>query len=136
MYGGLGLVALVVVVALAGVLAGQGGDDEPPKRPPANERTASTVSGAAADVEIARCSVSSSSNLPQASLRITNHSSKTSDYWINVEFLDAKGERVAEGATFVNNLAAQQVARDTVTGFTQASGKIVCRITEVTRLAS
>ncbi|GHC43663.1 FxLYD domain-containing protein [Streptomyces flavofungini] len=126
------LMAILVAVALIG-----GSDEEtPPGRSPSQEQTAPPVSGPRADVEIIKCSVEPNTRWPNAELRITNHSSKTSDYWVEVEFVDADGVRIAEGVAGTSNLAPDQVANESASGFREASGKVVCRITDVTRHAS
>lgn len=131
-----GCIVLFLAIAVLGSIVGSDSDEDPPKKVPTQEQTSGTVSGARADVKIEKCAVSSSTSWPQADLRITNNSSKTSDYWIDIEFLDEKGERIAEGTAAARKLASGQVAKETVTGFTEASGKVVCRITDVTRFAS
>ncbi|MFI6645811.1 hypothetical protein [Streptomyces sp. NPDC050504] len=137
----LGVAAFIVLIAVAGALTGSTDNDvSPPKKspspPPAQEKTSSAESGPRADVEVTGCVVDSTTSWPEAKLRITNHSSKASDYWINVEFVDAKGERVAEGFAATNHLAPAQVANESANGFTQTSDPIKCRITEVSRRAS
>lgn len=123
------LVALMVAAALLG-----GGDEEtPPDKRPSQEQTAPSVSGARADVRLTKCSVEPSTGWPTAELRVTNHSSKTSDYVIQVEFVGADGVRIAEGAAVASNLAPDQVANESASGLREASGKVVCRITDVTR---
>ncbi|MER6982108.1 hypothetical protein [Streptomyces carpinensis] len=88
------------------------------------------------DVKITACSKDEFGNWPQAKLSVTNHSSKTSDYIVSVEFLDASGTRKAEGTGMVNKLAHGQTAEETAGGTAEVSGKVTCRITDVTRTAS
>ncbi len=132
----LGAVALLLVVVSALAVVVGGDDTGPSTPPPRQEETAPSVSGPRADVEITKCSVLEGVRWPTAEVRITNHSSKNSNYWVDVEFVDAKGERVSEGAAVANNLAPDQVANETATGTREASGKVTCRITDVTRYAS
>ncbi|MFE6400520.1 hypothetical protein [Streptomyces alboflavus] len=128
------LVAIVVALVLSG--GGGGGEETPPERGPSQEQTAPSEPDARADVELTKCSVASSTGWPTAELRITNHSSQTSDYLIAVEFVDADGVRIAEGGAVASNLAPDRVANESASGLRQASGKIVCRVTDVTRHAS
>ncbi|MFI6938854.1 hypothetical protein ACIBI4_06255 [Streptomyces sp. NPDC050418] len=133
-----GCVALLVVLgALASAFGDREADETPEKRPPpAQEKDAPAVTGERADVEITSCGISPSTSWPKAEIRITNHSSKTSDYWINVEFVDARGERFAEGFVTANNLDPGKVSRESASGFTEAPGSVTCRVTEVERWAS
>ncbi|MFE1954565.1 MULTISPECIES: FxLYD domain-containing protein [Streptomyces] len=78
----------------------------------------------------------SATSWPEAKIRITNHSSKTSDYWVSIEFVDANGERVDDTVATSDNLAAGEVANMSAGGLEEASGPIKCRITDVDRWAS
>ncbi|MEU5996239.1 FxLYD domain-containing protein [Streptomyces sp. NPDC047197] len=129
------LIVIAAVVAAVGLVSGGASNNDPP-RSPNQEETSPTVTGARADVEITACSVSSETSWPEAALRVTNNSSKTSNYVINVEFVDSNNVRIAEGFTAINNLAAGQVASEKANGFTDTSSSVVCRITDVTRHAS
>ncbi|MDG4857758.1 hypothetical protein P8605_06245 [Streptomyces sp. T-3] len=87
-------------------------------------------------MEITKCSLLEYARWPTAELHITNRSSKTSNYWINVEFVDSKGVRITEGFAATSNLAPDQVAMETATGTREATGTVTCRITDVSRHAS
>ncbi|MGW6023436.1 FxLYD domain-containing protein [Streptomyces sp. NPDC055099] len=82
------------------------------------------------------CALLNAARWPSAEIRITNHSSKVSNYWVDVEFLDAKGERISEGFAATSNLAPDRVANETATGTREATGTVTCRVTDVTRYAS
>ncbi len=88
------------------------------------------------DVQIMACSKQDFGNWPQAKLKVTNHSSKVSDYIVQVEFLDASGTRKAEGTAVVSNLARGRTAEETAAGLAEVAGKVTCRITDVSRTAS
>lgn len=88
------------------------------------------------DVKVTSCSKDEFGDFPEAKLRITNHSSKPSDYLVSVEFLDADGTRKGEGTGLVSNLAPGQTAEDTAGGLAEVPGKVTCRIVKVTRTAS
>ncbi|MGW2347228.1 FxLYD domain-containing protein [Streptomyces sp. NPDC001661] len=133
----LGAVVLIVAVAGIGALAGGSDDDvSPPKKSPTQEKTSPAKGGARADVEITNCTVNATTSWPEAKIRITNHSSKTSDYTVNVEFIDSSGERIDEGLAGTTHLAPKQVAKETASGLTDTSGPIKCWITDVDRWAS
>ncbi|MER6396823.1 FxLYD domain-containing protein [Kitasatospora sp. NPDC001603] len=98
-----------------------------------------TVPGAAdatGDVELAGCEVDATLHWPSAQLKVTNHSSKSSNYMIQVEFVDAAGTRIGEGVAATNNLAAGQAATLKAQGATDAKGKVSCKVTNVTRYAA
>ncbi|MFJ2723069.1 hypothetical protein [Streptomyces sp. NPDC087437] len=57
------------------------------------------------DVVVTKCSTDEFAKLPQAELMVTNHSSKASNYIIEVEFTDRAGTRKGEGTAALNNLA-------------------------------
>ena len=88
------------------------------------------------DVKITSCSVDELTKFPSAKVTITNKSSKTSNYAVEIEFTDSKGTRLDEGMASTNNLAPKQVSKQTAGGLTEASGPIKCKITDVTRYAS
>jgi hypothetical protein len=98
-----------------------------------------TVPGSAdatGDVELAGCEVDATLHWPSAQLKVTNHSSKSSNYMIQVEFVDAAGTRIGEGVAATNNLAAGQAATLKAQGATDTKGKISCKVTNVTRYAA
>lgn len=89
------------------------------------------------DAKITACKVDDVLGWPSAELTVTNHSSKTSNYMIQVEFLDEAGTRVGEGIAATNNLAASQSANLKAQGAADSKGKkLSCRVTDVTRYAS
>lgn len=104
---------------------------QPAAAPPAPD-----AKDAKSDVEIKSCEVDGTLNWPSAGLTITNHSSKSSNYIINIEFVDAGGTRLAEGIAATNNLAAGQAANVKAQGTGEVKGKISCRVVDVTRYAS
>ncbi|MFG3052455.1 hypothetical protein ACGFZP_16065 [Kitasatospora sp. NPDC048239] len=76
-----------------------------------------------------------------ADLKITNHSSKVSDYIIEVEFVNTQGDRLDTGASIVSKLAPGQSvnnADEDAHGLKAipADTKLTCRILDVTRVAS
>ncbi|MEU4205608.1 FxLYD domain-containing protein [Streptomyces sp. NPDC026294] len=85
------------------------------------------------DVKVTGCSVDGATGWPSAKLLITNHTERTFNYMVQVEFVDASGTRIGTGAAAENNLASGQKARTTAQGFVKASGAIKCRVSDVQR---
>jgi hypothetical protein len=88
------------------------------------------------DVEISGCTVDNILNMPSADLKITNHSSKASNYMVQVEFLDTAGTRIAEGIAATNGLAPGQSSVQKAQGTAQVKGKVSCKVIDVTRYAA
>ncbi|MFJ5070265.1 FxLYD domain-containing protein [Kitasatospora sp. NPDC088556] len=106
---------------------------------PAATQAAPAAAGggeAAKDVEITKCSINDLLKMPEAEVKITNHSSKSSNYIVQIEFTDASGTRVAESAAATNNLAPNQSAVQKAPGSAQVNGKVSCKVTNVTRYAA
>lgn len=145
-FGCLGIVGLIVVIGIIGAVLSSGskGDSSGGSKTVTSSSTPKSNSGAAkgtktgaeGDVKITACEVEPSLKWPSAKLTITNRSSKTSNYMVQVEFVDKSGTRIGEGVAATNNLAPDQVAKETAQGTGDASGKITCKVTEVTRYAS
>jgi hypothetical protein len=85
------------------------------------------------DVKINLCEVNTTARWADPEITITNHSSKTSNYAVQVEFVDAKGTRLDEGLAATSNLKPGQASKVTAQGTAQISGKVTCRVTDVTR---
>ncbi|MFJ9917302.1 FxLYD domain-containing protein [Actinacidiphila glaucinigra] len=88
------------------------------------------------DVTLSKCGTDSFGQYPQADLVVKNHSSKSSNYIVQVEFTDAEGTRAAEGTAALNNLAPGQKANEKAVGLSKAPSGMKCRITKVTRYAA
>ncbi|WP_455359727.1 FxLYD domain-containing protein [Streptomyces sp. SYSU K21746] len=144
----LGVVGLVVVLGIVGALVSGGDGDKPEsssvatspgggaqeEAPAAPEQK--EPEGPEGDVKITSCDVEPTLKWPSASVTITNRSSDTSNYIVTVEFLDAQGVRIGEGLAATNNLASGKVAKEKAQGTADATGKITCKVTDVTRYAS
>lgn len=128
------------------VLAGLASNDRDPSPKPGASKESTDKGGKSSgddkapgptgDVKIDSCEIDDALHWPSAKLTITNRSSKTSNYAISLEFVDASGTRISEGFAASNNLGPGKVAKETAQGTADAKGKITCRITEVTRYAS
>lgn len=148
----LGVVALAVLVAVSGVVGllmtkGDSGDPKPgaskeSRRAPAAPSESKDAGGdeaeseATGEVKIDACTIDDLIKWPSAELTITNRGSKTSDYVVQVEFVDSGGKRIGEGLAATKNLGPGQQAKETAQGLEKATGKITCRVTEVTRYVS
>ncbi len=89
----------------------------------------------AADVEIVSCK--ESYGTVNVALRVTNHSSKASDYTISVGVEDNAGTKIGDGFASTSNVNPGQVAN--VEGFATLTGdpsSFRCLIEEVERFAS
>ena len=95
---------------------------------------------AAADVAITKCAVAKNPfEGPKATLSVTNHSSKSSNYLITIAFDSPDGTRQLDtGDASVDNLGPGQ--QTTTTALSLKSGlrkkKFVCKVTDVTRFSA
>ncbi|MBT2510316.1 hypothetical protein J7I98_31570 [Streptomyces sp. ISL-98] len=115
--------------------------DQPPtkdkREPPAKEEVGEPADDdPKGDVRITGCVVEPTTTWPAADLTITNRSSKTSNYIISVEFVDASGTRLGEGTAAANNVAPGQKVKEKAQSLDDTSGKINCKVLKATRYAS
>jgi hypothetical protein len=113
--------------------------DDAPGAPAAEESAAeepAEESGAEGDVKITGCAVDSLTTWASAELTITNRTAKKADYIVNVEFVDASGKRLGEALAAVNGLAPGQEANETAQGLDTITGRMSCKVTDVTRYVS
>ncbi|MDH6146008.1 hypothetical protein P3T35_008070 [Kitasatospora sp. GP30] len=89
-----------------------------------------------ADVTITSCGVDPTTSIPDAKVEIINHSSKSSNYTIGVEFVDSSGTRLADGAALASNVAPNQKVEEDAGGTAQVTTKITCRLTSVNRFSA
>jgi hypothetical protein len=108
----------------------------PVPKPQQNLQADAPIHPPEGDVKVDSCAISDAIDLPEAAITITNHSSKASNYLIELEFVNPAGTRLAEGIASADNLAPGQSEKVTATGTEQVSGKLRCRVTKVTRYAS
>ncbi|MEU0631072.1 FxLYD domain-containing protein [Streptomyces sp. NPDC005989] len=153
-----GLVMLGGCGVLVAAVAGSGGtihessasgssraDDEPeknapgksePAEKPAKEKPAKKETGPEADVKVTGCTVNSSTTWPAADVEIVNHSEEKSNYIVSVEFVNSAGDRLGEGMAATNNLAPGQKSVQKAQGLDATSGKVTCKVTDVSRYPS
>lgn len=130
----LGVVAGAILLACGGGATTSGGG---------SEATAPKEEPGLKDVTITSCAVSTNEFIgPEAKLKITNNSSKPSNYLITVAFNSPDGATQYDtGSASVSNLAPGQTAEETASSLkseTRAKAKagMTCKVTNVTRFAS
>lgn len=100
------------------------------------DKTIGTVSEGdeAADVVAGEC-VSEVDGIGVMPVTVENHSSKRSDYILEVSFFDKDGVKIGDGTNVISNVDPGGKAKDEVTGFIK--GTIAsCTIAKVDRTAS
>lgn len=145
------IVGLFVIVGVIGALASSG--DKPatvttssPAAPASHATSAAPAQPAQTtkapagkptdDVQLSECQADDTLHWPSAKVTITNHTAKSSNYLVQVEFLDASGTRVGQGLAATNNLAAGQSAVLKAQGAGEVTGQITCKVSDVTRYAA
>jgi hypothetical protein len=135
------LVALIAIISIAG--GGASEDDTSDDR--ASESSSNENDGVtsklssnsdnkpADDVEVTACELQF--GVAKASLEITNHSSKRSNYLIELTF-ERDGVKVGDGVAAVNNVEPDQKAESEGIGTASGDGAIECRLVNVERYAS
>ncbi|RII13348.1 hypothetical protein DSC45_23650 [Streptomyces sp. YIM 130001] len=115
------LIAAASVIALgAGANACAGTVDAetaPSKKPSAAAKKKPKTSDKAKDVKLGKFTVKDQGyglEQGEAKVTITNHSKKTSDYSITVEFLNKAGERIGEDFAGASSVQPGQVTREKV----------------------
>lgn len=110
----------------------------PAEKPVEKEKAkpAEKEKGPEGDVKITGCTVNSMTTWPDADVEIVNHSGEKANYIISVEFVNAEGTRFGEGMAATNNLAPGQKSVQKAQGLEKASGKVTCKVTDVSRYPS
>jgi len=123
------VLVIVLVVVLAIALGGSA------KKKATTVGSGTTAHPAAADVQLGTCTRDDATGWYTANLTVTNHSSKSSNYIIEV------GLQSADGATkydnllaSVSNLASGQSSPQKAQSLTQVPAGAVCKVDKVTRL--
>jgi hypothetical protein len=129
-------VPILVAVALGSVAVAASGGTSSGGSP----GSGSNSHPATADVRIAKCAVSKNPfEGPKATLSVTNHSSKPSDYIITIAFNSPDGtHQLDTGDASIDNLGPGQ--QTTTTAVSLESGlrkkKFVCQVADVLRTSS
>lgn len=143
-----GVGVLLLLATCGAVVGGSGGTNTP------NGVTAQTAAAAAGgqpagqapaapaavehaeDVQITNCA-SDAVGWAEADVVVTNHSSKTSNYIINIVFESADGaQQVGTGLVAVNNLNPGQRSEQTANALKNGIPGMVCKVSDITRYAS
>lgn len=154
-FGCLGFVAAAILLVIIGVA--MSGDSDPGSNPPAASNSkeegdggekekaprgakwaskgADTSTAGWDDIEITSCKAGEF-GYPMAEVKITNRSSDTSNYAIDLEFVDASGKRLSESIVATNNLASGQSTTQEAPALDEVSGEFECKFTNVMRYAS
>jgi hypothetical protein len=135
-------VALTLAGALAvsAVLTGcnTGNKSEPgSSATSAPKSAADTGTGHVEDVTISSCDIDPTIGFPTIKYVVTNHSSKKSNYIIEIVVTNTAGQQVGTAPGAVNGLEPGQstAPQDTSTGGA-ATGPIKCKVSTVTRYAA
>lgn len=131
----LGVSASFFALAASGETSGtsESGTDETEQ---STESDAGKANAPEDDVEIVGCS-SNEYGWPEAQVKITNNSSKASNYIVEVAFESEDGStQIDTSMVAVNNLQPGQAATDEASSLNEVSGAFVCKVTDVTRYAS
>jgi hypothetical protein len=89
----------------------------------------------AADVELTDCLPTGAGHMA-STVRVTNHSSKRSNYVVDVVFESADGSRqLAARSVFVNDLGPGQATRQEAGTLTPAPRSFDCRVSQVQRFS-
>jgi hypothetical protein len=126
------IVLIVVVVNAAKGHATYGGTN--PASPPGPYGAGTKTHPAINDVAITSCGVDPTLGFPQPSVAVTNHSSGTSDYTYQVDFMHGTTV-ISQGYGTEENIAPGQSATDQIPGDNQASS-VTCQLVDVERTAS
>jgi hypothetical protein len=130
-----GIIALIAAIAS---VAGNSDDDPPEVAPELDGAGATTpaaegAAGAADEIDdVGACTLADGDTV---SLDVTNNSSEQSSYVIDVNYLDAAGQRVADETFFLNFLRPGEHAVEDSAAFNAAEAS-TCEIAEVDRFAA
>lgn len=89
-----------------------------------------------ADAELTVCAPAQFLNYPQATVKVTNHSTGRSDYMVEVKFIDPTNTVVGTGTAIMNNVDPGQSAIDTAGAVSSNAAHFTCQISSVDRFAS
>jgi hypothetical protein len=86
------------------------------------------------DVKITKCGQADFGGYPEATVEIVNSQDDRRSYFVELEFVAANGDRLADGMASVNSLAPGQKTTEQAMGLGETGGKkFECRLVEVTR---
>ena len=130
------LIAVVLgsaaVIASSGTSSG-GGSSSGDNNKPLNGLGSSSANK---DVKITKCATDDIGDV-DAVVKITNHSSKASDYTVTVEYDNKAGDQIDTGDVFVQNLRPGQTTAKHAASMESAPKRgFTCKISEVQRTGS
>ncbi|RKE18122.1 FxLYD domain-containing protein [Streptomyces sp. TLI_171] len=88
------------------------------------------------DVEVTGCAVDPELHWPAATVRITNRTAVTSNYVVQIAFLDGAGRQVTTGAAAAGALPPGQQAEEQAQGVADPHGPVSCKVADVARYAT
>lgn len=139
-WGGISAAVIVVLIVIAAIAGGGSSKKSVTTTTAAiSQQAPSSDNPAINDVSITKCELKTEfqTAYPDALVAVTNHSSKTSDYYVTVAFDNPDGSQFDTGIASVHTLAAGQSGSDTARSLKEgAPNGITCKITDVSRTAS
>lgn len=87
------------------------------------------------DITIDECTTDDITG-PEASGVIENHSSKRSNYMVEISFEDASGVKIGSGTDYVDNVDPGQKAKWKAVSLGDSADQVTCKIANVDRFAS
>ena len=127
----------VAVMIVAGLAASIGSGSSKPGGGGGGEKTSGPRGGSAVkDVTIVSCTTHSTRGTPTAKVKIVNHSSKTSDYFVKIAFDSPDGNIHYHSSLASNNVAPGQSIEQDAVLVKSVSGTFTCKVTAVSRHAS
>ncbi len=88
------------------------------------------------DATINSCVPGTDTEKPHAVGSVRNTSSKTSNFFIRIEFHDSAGNRVSEGVDTIADVEAGTAAPFDIRGLADAKGPLTCEVGTVRRTAA
>jgi hypothetical protein len=132
----IGIVAAAVAIGVIGSVSAGGSKHNPSTPGPAAPTVGRGVGANDASADVKLTSVKDEgSGIASGVVTITNHSSKRSDYFVTVVFLDADGTQAGDGIASAMAVEPGQVARASLVGTTTGSWT-KARVTDIQRTAS
>lgn len=124
--------ALAAAIVLAVAACSAEADPQPTSASGVDTESGNTENPPPADVTVETCGADEVGWIT-AGGKITNHSSKPSTYFIEVEFLDPAGMRYGEGLASSSTVAPGQVVEWEAPGLTDARPGGTCKVISVDR---
>jgi hypothetical protein len=129
-----GLVVVFVILAVIAVSSSDSDDDGGTSG--VETESGNTENPPQDDVVIDTCEASQGLNLVSAKGTITNHSSKTSTYFIEINITDEAGTILGNAVSSVANVPAGGTAQFEAPSTAEMAPGVSCTLVEVNRVAS